>query len=64
MLTEINNFPSQELIIEAIEKDSLTCALRYRVIVREMAALKAEKAEKIKRDKQFENLLRSGKWVG
>jgi len=55
------NCKKLERTLEAIEKDSLTCALRYRVIVREMAALKAEKAEKIKRDKQFENLLRSGK---
>ncbi len=58
------NCKKLERTLETIERDSRTCALRYRVILREMAALrveKAEKAEKIKRDKQFENLLRSGK---
>jgi hypothetical protein len=55
------NCKKLERTLETIERDRLTCALRYRVIVREMAALRVEKAEKIKRDKQFETLLRSGK---
>jgi hypothetical protein len=49
-----------ERTIEKIDEDILICALRYRVIVREMSALNAEKVAKV-REIQFENLLRSGK---
>jgi hypothetical protein len=50
-----------ERSIENIDKDILICALRYRVIVREMSALNIEKEAKVKQEKRFENLLRSGK---
>lgn len=50
-----------ERSIKNIDKDILICALRYRVIVREMSALNVEKESKVKQEKRFENLLRSGK---
>jgi hypothetical protein len=49
-----------ERTIEKIDEDILICALRYRVIVREIAALKVEKDAKVKQETRFENLLRSG----
>jgi len=55
------NCKKLERTLETIERDRITCALRYRVLVRELAALSVEKVEKEKRDKQFETLLRSGK---